>query len=70
MKKMNVNIDKTVSNAINASQNQHYISPTTNSPPSTPTDNQLLVNNITPGKPSEPVRDNTTQYNTTQHNKI
>ena len=49
MEKMNVSIEKAVSNAINAGQNQHYITPTDNYPELTP-ENQLIAKNITPQK--------------------
>ena len=51
---MNVSSD----NTINARQNQNYIYPTDNFPPSTSNDNEIIVNNITPGKSSESIRDN------------
>ena len=47
MEKINISIVKAVSNAINAGQNQHYITPTDNYPELTP-ENQLIANNITP----------------------
>ena len=50
MEKVNVSIDKAVSNVLNAGQNQHYITPTNNSPTLAPK-NQLIANQITPHKP-------------------
>ena len=47
MEKINISIVKAISNAINAGQNQHYITPTDNYPELTP-ENQLIANNITP----------------------
>ena len=56
MEKMNVNIDKAISNAINAGQNQHYITPTDNSPTLT-LETQLISNQITPQKPLGTIRE-------------
>ena len=55
MDKINVSIDKVVSNALNAGMNQHYITPTDNSSPLTP-ENQLITNQITPQKPLGTIR--------------
>ena len=54
MNKMNVSIE----NAINGRHIQKYIYPEDISPLLTPTDSEMIVNTIAPGKPSEPIRDN------------
>ena len=51
---MNVSIE----NAINGRHIQKYIYPEDISPLLTPTDSEMIVNTIAPGKPSEPIRDN------------
>ena len=53
---MNVNIDKAVSNALNAEHNQRYSTPTDNSPTLTP-ENQLIANQITQQKPLGTIRE-------------
>ena len=56
IEKMNISIDKTVSNALNAGHNQQYNTPTDNSPTLTP-ENQLIANQITPQKPMGTIRE-------------
>ena len=56
MEKMNVRMDKIVSNAPNAGHNQQYSTPTDDLPTLTP-ENQLIANQITPQKPLGTIRE-------------
>ena len=53
MKTMNVSIKKEVSSVFIATQTSNHISHTITSSPSTPLDNQFIVNDINPNKVPE-----------------